>query len=144
MAKKDVVQTYYAPGAEPTGTASDALSVGPGPKIDDRGRMMWGGHDVVESMRYNLPLSDLDAAQKLGDALLEEAKLQRTLNAAIARAEAAEAALAAVPVDAIGMYVQWSEFLGSGDTDAEQARAALENWLQHHTDWRVYTEVPKE
>lgn len=53
-------KTYVCPDCQRSSEqqAADMLSVGPGPTIDEKGRMMWGGHDVVESMRYNLPLSE--------------------------------------------------------------------------------------
>jgi chromosome segregation ATPase len=90
-------------------------------------------------------LNDLYRAEEKIQAIWQRAEeLQQQRDQESIALNAALAALAAVPVDAIGMYVQWSEFLGNGDKDAEQARATLEHWLQRHTDWRVYTEVPKE
>ena len=41
-------------------SALESLLDSTGPKIDESGRMMWGGHDVVESMRYNLPKEQID------------------------------------------------------------------------------------
>lgn len=58
------VTIQYAPGVTPSGTAAESLLDSTGPKIDESGRMMWGGHDVVESMRYNLPLDYRDLAYR--------------------------------------------------------------------------------
>lgn len=62
-------------------------------------------------------------------------ELEAERDAAVKRAEVAEAALAAVPVDAIGIYYQWSDFLGWGDIGAEVAHVAFNTWLDQQPGW---------
>ena len=60
----------------------------------------------------------------------------------IAEVRSLRAKLEAVPVDAIGIYYQWSEFQGAGDPGAEAAQAALNAWLDQQPGWNASPELP--